>query len=119
MNTPTKLPLLGLNGITLRSGAHHDREEGGCAMEAAAWMGGEPHSDKPKCVCPVIGAFMRSWNDGLRTDEDRNRILKPLLPLTIGTRATQEVEKRRSQLAYDWVLDRKSTRLNSSHVSEY
>lgn len=40
----------------LESG-NHDAGGGMCAMEAAAWIAGEPHSDDPKCVCPIIAAF--------------------------------------------------------------
>ncbi len=56
-------------------------------MEAAAFIAGEPWSDHPACVCPVIAAFMRSWNDGL-SDKDRNRLLLPLIPKT-SARARQ------------------------------
>jgi len=100
---PTVLPLLGLEGITLKSGSHERRESGVCAMEALAWIAGEPHSDDPQCACPVIGAFMRSWNDGLPNDEDRTRLLRPLLPLLVGSRSTEAVEIQRSWLALDWL----------------
>lgn len=78
MNTvyQSALPPLGFFGIDLRRGAHTSREQGVCAMEAAAWLAGEPHSDQPQCACPVIAAFVIAWNDALPTDEDRNRILK-------------------------------------------
>jgi hypothetical protein len=32
--------------------------------------------------------FIRAWNDGLPTDADRDRLIKPLLPDLIGTRAS-------------------------------
>jgi len=88
--------------LILRKGAHATREDGVCVLEAAAWMAGEEHGDKPKCVCPVISAFVRSWNDILSTDEARTRLLKPLLPKIIGTRSTKEVELRRAMLCVDW-----------------
>lgn len=92
-----------LNGISLRRGKHATRNDGVCAMEAAAWMAGEPHSDQPKCVCPTIAAFLRSWNDTL-PDEDRDRLLKPLVLVVLGTRSTPEVARRRSLLALDWFV---------------
>src|SRR4051794_1834662 len=101
---PKTLPLLGLDGIVLLKGSHKSRDQGVCAMEAAAWIAGEKHSDSPGCVCPVIGAFMRSWNDTIDNDEERNRVLKPLVPLTIGTKSTKAIEEKRSNLAYDWFL---------------
>jgi hypothetical protein len=103
MTLPTVLPLIGLDGIVLASGAHSRRAEAVCAMEAVAWLAGEPHSDHPQCACPVIGAFMRQWNDSIRDDETRTRLLKPLLSSLIGTRSTKAVELRRSYLALDWL----------------
>lgn len=99
-----KLPPLGFFGIDLKSGSHSSRERGVCAMEAAAWLAGEPHSDKPQCACPIIGAFVIAWNDALPTDADRNRLLKPLIPRLVGSRSTKAVEKRRSYLALDWLI---------------
>ena len=103
MSLPAVLPLIGLDGIVLAAGGHKAREQAVCAMEAVAWLAGEPHSDQPQCACPVIGAFMRSWNDSLSSDADRTRLLKPLLPSLIGTRSTKAVELKRSYLATDWL----------------
>ncbi len=84
---PKTLPMIGLDGIVLKASSHHTREAGVCSMEAVAWLAGEPHSDRPACACPVIGAFMIAWNDALPDDETRTRLLKPLLPLLVGSRA--------------------------------
>lgn len=89
--------------LVLKYSSHRSPEDGLCAMEAVAWMAGEPHSDKPKCACPVVGAFMRSWNDGIKDDVTRTRLLKPLLPILVGSRSTKEVELQRSYLALDWL----------------
>ena len=62
-----------LDTISFANGSHDDPESGVCAMEAAAYIAGEEHSDHPACVCPVIGGFMRSWNDALPSDADRDR----------------------------------------------
>jgi len=74
-----------------------------CVMEAAAWMAGESWSDAPKCVCPTIGAFMRSWNDSLPDDETRGRLLKPLLPPIIDTAHGAKIASVRSFMALDWL----------------
>ncbi len=92
-----------LETLTLKEGAHSDSASGFCAMEAAAYVAGEDWTDHPQCVCPVIGAFMRSWNDGLPSDADRDRLLKPLIPQILDTRSTREVEVQRSYLALDWL----------------
>lgn len=93
-----------LETITLESGQHESREVGMCVMEAAAYIAGEPHSDHPACTSEVIAAFMRSWNDSLRTNEDRDRLLKPLLPKIIGTRVGgHEADRKRAWMAMDWL----------------
>ena len=73
-------------------------------MEAVAFVAGEPWSDHPQCVSPVIGAFLRNWNDNLPTDADRERLLKPLIPKIMNTRADAATEERRSYLALDWMI---------------
>lgn len=89
--------------LSLKRGAHSSPDDGMCVMEAVAYVAGEPHSDAPTCACPVIGAFMRSWNDCL-TDADRDRILAPYITRLVGSRSTSDVELRRSYLAFDWLI---------------
>jgi len=90
-----------LKGVTLQKGNHEDLAAGVCAMEAVAYIAGEPHSDRPSCACPVLSSFMRRWNDTL-PDADR-AMLKPYIMRVIGTKATMAVEVRRSSLAFDWL----------------
>lgn len=93
-----------LAAVTRLSNGSHDPTSGEmCAMEAAAYIVGEPWSDHPKCVCPVIAAFMRSWNDNL-SDDNRTRLLLPLIPTTIGTRGSKALEARRATMAADWYV---------------
>ena len=93
-----------LKTIKLQNGAHDSFEDGMCAMEAAAYIAGEPHTDHPACACPVITAFMISWNDSISDTEERTRLLSPLIPLTVGTRSTKEIENRRVWLCMDWSI---------------
>ena len=90
--------------IPLGYGAHTRRADGLCVMEAAAYLAGLPHTDKPSCVCPVISAFLQVWNDGLPDDATRDRLLKPLLTRILDTRSTPEVEEQRGYLALDWLV---------------
>jgi len=90
-----------LKGVTLQKGNHEDLAAGACAMEAVAYIAGEPHSDRPDCACPVLSSFLRRWNDGL-PDADR-AMLKPYIILLIGTKARMAVQIRRSSLAFDWL----------------
>jgi hypothetical protein len=52
-------------------------------VELASMIGGEQFSDRPDCVCPVIGSFLRSWNDAVGY-ADRQR-LEPYASLVVGT----------------------------------
>jgi len=91
-----------LDALVLAEGSHGTRESGLCAMEAVAWLAGEPHSDHPACTCPVIARYVIRLNDRMRDDE-RQR-LKAYLPRLIGTRATPEVERRRMFVFADWAV---------------
>jgi hypothetical protein len=85
-------------------GSHDSRDKGMCVMEAVAYVAGEAHSDHPKCACPVITAFLISWNDALPSDAERNRLLSRFVFRLPGTRATPEIEQRRSFMALDWLV---------------
>ena len=90
---------------SLRSGAHNQNDKGeACVMEAVAYVAGRPWSDSPPCVSPSIGAFMRSWNDALPSDAERDRLLKPLIPTLINTKTSDADEQRRAFMAMDWLV---------------
>ena len=103
MTTRTVLPdrLATLDSLTLDEGAHDAFTEGACAMEAAAWLAGEHHSDRPACVSPVIGTYVRSLNDNW--ERKPRQQLKPYLPRIIGT-AGDGQDEARSYLALDWLI---------------
>jgi hypothetical protein len=84
------------------NGAHTDVEKGACLLEASAYLAGESFGDHPECVCPVIAAFGRAWNDSL--SNERRSMLKPYAVKIIGTKATAATEKKRSYLAIDWYV---------------
>ena len=88
-------------GLLLSEGSHGSIEDGACVMEAAAYIAGEGWSDHPACVSPVIAEFCRSWNDAM-DDEDR-QMLRPLIPLLIGTASDEATELRRSWMCLDWL----------------
>ena len=87
---------------TLHNGGHNPGEQM-CAMEAVAFVAGEPWSDHPECASQVIGAFMRAWNDGL-PDTERTELLLPLIPRLIGTKGSEALEQRRAAMAADWLI---------------
>lgn len=88
--------------LSLKAGAHSP-DSTFCVMEAVAFVAGESWSDHPECACPVISAFLRSWNDGLPSDAERDRLLKPLIPKLVNTK-NKKLEERRSLMAADWLV---------------
>jgi hypothetical protein len=90
--------------FTFGTGSHKTRQEGMCVMEAVAYVAGESHSDHPKCACPVISAFLRSWNDSIPEDDRRRELLSPFVFRLPGTKATPEIELQRSWMAFDWLV---------------
>src|SRR6185312_16006004 len=92
-----------VTAIALASGGHTGIDDGMCVMEAVAYVAGEPWSDAPSCACPVIGAFMRSWNDSLPNDK-RTELLRPMIPSLVGSKSTPAVENRRAIMACDWLV---------------
>jgi hypothetical protein len=115
---------LDLTHLRLDRGAHNTPEDGACVMEAAAYIKGLPWSEAPDCTSPVIGAFLRSWNDALPDDERQqlDRYLtcttcdtihasgpantedhEPVVPL-LDTAAPPKIEVRRAWMATDWLV---------------
>ena len=96
---PDRLALLG--SITLGKGSHSSWEDGACLLEAASYIAGEPFSDHPTCVSPVLTAYGISLNDAW-SDEQRQK-LTPFIPRMIGT-ADDGQDEARSYLALDWLI---------------
>lgn len=81
--------------VRLSRGMHRSAQEGACVMELASMLAGEPFSDRPRSVCPVIGAFLRIYND--RLDDDRRQDLYPYAAKVVGSAASEDVLRARSQ----------------------
>jgi hypothetical protein len=92
---------INLDTLILAKGAHDDRGNGLCLMEAVAWVAGEEHTDHPACVSPLLGAFGRSLNDVL--PDDKRQELKPLIPLLPGT-SGDGLDQARGLMAADWLI---------------
>jgi hypothetical protein len=82
-------------------GRHNSPDDGACVMELASMLAGEPFSDHPVSVCPVIGSCLRAYNDWI--DDDRRQDLYRYASLVVGTRAPQEVQRARAERVTDWV----------------
>ena len=109
--TPESPTLRALPADLVLLNGSHDKESFGremCVMESVAYVAGEEHTDRPACACPVISAFLRSWNDSIRDDAHRTELLAPFIPRLVGTVSTAEVARMRADLALDWL-----TRVNT------
>jgi hypothetical protein len=90
-----------MTGHTLARGTHTHLSQGRSAMEWVSYLAGEPHSNEPDRVSPVLRAFCRTLNDAME-DEPRQRLL-PYLERTTGT-ADDGLDEMRSWMALDWLI---------------
>lgn len=81
--------------ITLSRGTHDSPDQGACVMELASMLAGEAFSDHPRAVCPVIGAFLRTYNDSI--DDERRRALYAYAAKVVGSRGPEELTRARAR----------------------
>jgi hypothetical protein len=94
---------LDLSTIALASGSHASPEDGMCLLEVVSIFAGEDFGDHPVCVDYVLAEFGRSWNDGMRNDEEREQ-LKRYIPLLPGTAKGEALSQQRAFMAVDWTI---------------
>jgi hypothetical protein len=94
--------------IRLSKGKHASPSEGACVMELASMLAGEPFSDRPATVCPVVGGFLRAYND--RIDDERRQDLYRYASEVVGTRAPADVERARERRCLEWADDMRRQR---------
>ena len=80
--------------VRLSRGRHASPEDGACVMEMASMLAEEQFSDHPPSVCPVIGAFLRVYNDAV--DDDRRQDLYGYAAKVVGSRASEDVTAARA-----------------------
>ena len=88
--------------IKLTKGKHSSPEEGACVLELASMLAGEPFSDHPSSVCPVIGSFLRAYNDSI-TDE-RRQDLYAYASQVVDTRTSLEIQRERAERVAEWAI---------------
>jgi hypothetical protein len=81
--------------VRLERGSHCGPESGVCVMELSSMLAGEPFTDRPASVCPVIAQLLRTYNDGV--DAGRRQALYACAALVVGSRADADVERRRAE----------------------
>jgi hypothetical protein len=94
--------------IKLSKGKHTDPEDGACVMELASMLADEPFTDHPASVCPVIGSFLRSYNDSI--DSQRRQALYEYASKVVGSRADAGIRQRRAARLAEWAEEMQRTR---------
>jgi hypothetical protein len=62
------------------------KETGACWMSAIAWYEGNSNwTDAPDCVCPIIRELAIWVNDKIDSDEERERLISPIMFSVVGT----------------------------------
>ena len=81
---------------------------GACVMEVASLLAGERFSDHPRAVCPVIAAFLRTYND--RLDDGNRQELYRYATMVVGTAAGHRVRRERERMLMRWASPEPLTR---------
>jgi hypothetical protein len=80
--------------VRLARGRHRSPRFGDCVMELASMLAAQPFSDRPANASPVIGAFLRTYNDGI--DDERRQDLYPLAASIVGSAGSRKLERERT-----------------------
>src|SRR3954465_7077715 len=108
-------PASGYQTVQIRKGRHDSPDRGACVIELASMLAGEPFSDHPRGVCPVIAGFLRSYNDLL--PDGQHDELYPYAALVVGTAGPRGVRRARAQRLVEWAeRDRPPGRRRSFRV---
>ncbi len=91
-----------LEAIVIDGERHPRRGTRLTVLELAAWLAGEPHTDEPESVSPVLRLFVRHL--GLGFDDDHRQRLKPLATRLVGSRGEPADERRRAWQLTDWLV---------------
>ena len=86
--------------VQLKRGGHLSPDHGACVMELASMLAGEPFTDHPRSVCPVIASFLRGYNDAL-SDADRCE-LYPYAAMVVGSAVQPWARRRRAEYLVEW-----------------
>jgi hypothetical protein len=86
--------------VQLRHGKHPSPARGACVVELASMLAGERFSDHPRAVCPVLAAFLRSYNDLLSKDQLDE--LYPYASMVVGTASSAVVRRKRARRLLEW-----------------
>jgi hypothetical protein len=94
--------------VRLARGRHASRQAGVCVMELASMLADEPFSDRPTSVSPTIGAFLRTYNDGV--DDERRQELYSVAAAIVGSASSRRVERERIDRCLAFALRHRTQR---------
>ena len=94
------MPIVSHQTIKLSRGKHRSPEDGACVMELASMLAGEQFSDRPASVCPVIGSFLRAYNDSI--DDFRRQDLYAYASRVVDSHASKDVQRARAMRLSEW-----------------
>jgi hypothetical protein len=100
--------------IKLSKGKHASPDDGACVMELASMLAGEPFSDHPASACPVIGSFVRAYNDSI--DDGRRQDLYALAARIVGSRSSISIQRARADRLTEWAFDMQSRHWTSRYL---
>ena len=100
--------------VKLSKGKHASPEDGACVLELASMLAGEPFSDHPASVCPVIGSFLRAYNDSI--DDDRRQDLYGYAARVVGSRRALSVQRDRAERLVKWAFEMQRRQWTSRYL---
>jgi hypothetical protein len=98
--TITGMPARSPRTIEIRPGKHPSPAHGACVVELASILAGEPFSDRPASVCPVIAGFLRGYND-LMPEHGRDE-LYAYAALVVDTATSRSIRRHRAHRILEW-----------------
>lgn len=114
-----RYPGVSFQTLRLSRGRHASPRDGTCVAELVSMLAGEQYSDRPRCACPALSAFLRGYNDGL--DDELRQDLFALASQVVGTRRGETVTTRRGDelVALAWRYERRVGLLRLGPVLNY
>jgi hypothetical protein len=81
-------------------------------MELASMLAGGPFTDHPASVCPVIGSFLRAYNDSC--DNDRRQDLYAYAAEVVDSAGSPAVQHARAARLIEWGREMRGRRWGRS-----
>src|SRR4051794_1929418 len=88
--------------VRLDRGRHSSPATGVCVMELASMVAHEPFSDRSPSISPTIGAFLRTYNDGLA--DERRQDLYAVAAVIVGSVRGRATERLRINACLEFAL---------------